>query len=115
MVNVKVKNGTPVTGPHLCKSCTWGQCTTGYRESDVFVICTNSTPNHVVPFSVRECTGYANRNRPDWEQMEKLAINLTTEMKRKPVAGFRAAGFASVPVIEEDEEHEDELEEVARS
>ena len=115
MVTVRVKDGTSVAGPHLCKNCNWGQYTTGYRDSDLFVICTNSSPARVVPFAVRECTDFEDRHRPDWEQMEKLAINLTTEMKRKPVAGFRAAGFASVPVIEEDEEHEDELEEVARS
>jgi len=35
---------------------------------------------------------------------------------RKPTPGFRGAGFATVPVIEEEEdEYEDELEEVARS
>ena len=115
MVNVKVKNGTPVAGPHLCRTCTWGQYVTGYRESDVFVICRNAEPNRVVPFVVRECTGYTDRDRPDWEQMKKLAIDLSEEVKRKPVRGFRSAGFATVPVIEEQEDHEDELEEVARS
>jgi len=116
MVNVNVKNGTPVAGPHLCRNCTWGQFVTGYRETDLFVICTNSSPNRMVPFAVRECTEHQDRNRPDWEQMEKLAINLTSETQRKPTPGFRGAGFASVPVIVEDEdEHEDELEEVARS
>ena len=115
MVNVKVINGTPVTGPHLCRTCTWGQYVTGYRESDLVVICRNTEPNRVIPFSVRECTGYCDRDRPDWEQMEKLAINLTTAINRKPTPGFRGAGFANVPVSDEDEEHEDELEEVAQS
>lgn len=114
MVSVKVKNGTPVAGPHLCRNCNWGQYVTGYRESDLFVICTHSDPNRVVPFAVRECTGYQDRNRPDWEQMEKLAINLTEEVKRKATPGFRGAGFATFPGLEEDEP-EDELEEVARS
>lgn len=114
MVNVKVKNGTPLAGPHLCRHCSLGQVVTGYRETDLFVICTNSRPNHLVPFPVRECTEYQDRNRPDWEQMEKLAIDLTEEMKRKPTPGFRGAGFASVPVVVENED-EDELEEVARS
>ncbi len=117
MVNVKVKNGTPVAGPHLCRNCNWGQYVTGYRESDLVVICTNSDPNRVVPFAVRDCTGYQDRNRPDWEQMEKLAINLTEEVKRKATPGFRGAGFATVPVLEDEDEseNEDELEEVARS
>jgi hypothetical protein len=113
MVNVKVKNGTPIAGPHLCRNCNWGQYVTGYRESDLFVICTNSTPNRVVPFTVRECTEYQDRNRPDWEQMEKLALNLAVEVKRKATLGFRGTGFATIPVL--DEENEDQLEEVARN
>ena len=114
MVNVKVKNGTPIAGPHLCRNCNWGQYVTGYRESDLFVICTNASPNRVVPFTVRECTEYQDRNRPDWEQMEKLAINLTQEVKRRATPGFCGAGFATIPVLDEDE-NEDPLEEVARS
>ncbi len=114
MVHVKVKNGTPVAGPHLCRNCNWGQFTTGYRESDLFVICTNSSPARVVPFIVRECTEYQDRNRPDWEQMEKLAISLTSAVKRNATPGFRNCGFARVPIIVNDED-EDELEEVARS
>jgi hypothetical protein len=114
MVNVKVKNGTPVAGPHLCRHCNWGQFVTGYRDSDLFVICTNTSPNRVVTFAVRECTEYQDRNRPDWEQMEKLAINITSTISRNPTPGFAGAGFAAVSGIEEDEEH-DELEEVARS
>ena len=116
MVKVNVKNGTTVAGPHLCRNCNWGQYVTGYRESDVFVICTNSNPARAVPFVVRECTEYEDRSRPDWQQMEKLAIDVSSEMMRKPTPGFRGAGFATVPVIEEEEdEYEDELEEVARS
>jgi len=114
MVKVNVNNGTPVNGPHLCRNCNWGQFMTGYRESDVFVICTNSNPARVIPFVVRECTEYQDRNRPDYEQMEKLAISFSTEVNRKPTPGFRGRGFASVPVIVEDE-NEDELEKVARS
>ena len=114
MVKVNVNNGTPVSGPHLCKNCNWGQFTTGYRESDLFVICTNSSPARVVPFVVRDCTEYQDRNRPDWEQMEKLAISLTTEARHKPTPGFCGNGFAPVPVVVDDE-HEDELEEAARS
>src|SRR5579871_581530 len=114
MSKLNVKNGTPVAGPHLCRNCNWGQYMTGYRESDLFVICTNSNPARVVPFVVRECTEYEDRYRPDWEQMQKLAINLTEEVARKPTPGFRASGFATVPVVVDDE-REDELEEVARS
>jgi hypothetical protein len=114
MVKLNVKNGTPVTGPHICRNCNWGQYTTGYRESDLLVICTNTSPARAVPFVVRECTEYEDRNRPDWEQMEKLAISLAPEVNRKPTPGFCGNGFARVPVVVDDED-EDELEEVARS
>ena len=114
MSKLNVKNGTPVGNTHLCRNCSSGQFTTGFRESEVMVICTNSNPARVVPFVVHDCTEFQDRNRPDWEQMEKLAISLEAEVKRKPTPGFRGSGFATVPAIVEDE-NEDELEEVARS
>jgi len=112
MGKLKVKNGTPVGTEHLCRSCTHGQFTTGYRESDLMVICTNPSPARVVPFSVYECTEYWDRSRPGWEQMEKLAIDFN-EGHRKPTQGFRGSGFARVPVVVEDDE-EGDREEVAR-
>ena len=36
-----------------------------------------SEPNIVVPFTIHECTGYYDKNRPTWEQMEKLAIHVS--------------------------------------
>jgi hypothetical protein len=114
MSTFNIKNGTPVGNEHLCRNCSNGQFTTGYRESEVMVICTYSSPARVVPFVVHECTEFQGRGRPDWEQMEKLAINLDTEFQRKPTPGFRGSGFATVPVVVDDEE-ETELEEVARS
>jgi hypothetical protein len=114
MGKLNVKNGTPMGNAHLCRNCRNGQFTTGYRECDVLVICTNSNPARVVPFPVHECTEFWDRNRPEYEEMEKLAINFNNNPHRNPTPGFRASGFASVPVIVEDED-EDELEKVARS
>jgi len=114
MVNVNVKNGTPVGNLHLCRNCLNGQFTTGYRDSDALVICTNSSPARIVPFPVHECTAFWDRNRPSFEQMDKLAISMSNNPHRKPTPGFRGAGFATVPVVVDDE-NEDELEEVARS
>ena len=114
MGSVNVKNGTPMGNAHLCRNCTNGQYTTGYRESDVLVICTNSSPARIVPFPVQECTEFWDRNRPSYKEMDDLAISMGDAPHRKATAGFRAAGFASVRVVVEDED-EDELEEVARS
>jgi hypothetical protein len=110
MGKVNVKNGTPVGNAHLCRSCLHGQFTTGYRETDVLVICTNSSPARLVPFPVYECTDYWDRNRPDYEEMQKLALDFS-DGRRKPVRGFSAAGFAAV--ANEDDDGEDEQEDEA--
>src|SRR5579862_5071382 len=114
MSKLNVRNGTPVGNTHLCRKCTNGQFTTGFRESEVMVICTNSNPARVVPFVVHECTEFQDRGQPDWEQMEGLAISLQAEVKRKSTPGFRGTGFATIPAIVEDE-NEEGLEEVAQS
>ncbi|MGH9559981.1 MAG: hypothetical protein ACRD3S_00880 [Terracidiphilus sp.] len=98
MSKLKLKDGTPEGNAHLCRNCTNGQFTVGYRESDVLVICTNSSPGRLVPFHVRECTAFWDRNRPDYEEMTKLALDFS-DGKRKPIAGFRNSGFARVPVV----------------
>jgi len=112
MGKLNVKDGTPVGCEHLCRSCINGQYTTGYRESDLLVICTNSSPGRVVPFPVSECTDYWDRNRPSYDEMNKLALSFS-EGRRKATPGFRGNGFARVPVIVEDG-GEDDQEEVAR-
>jgi hypothetical protein len=112
MGKLHVKNGTPVGSTHLCRTCTWGQFMTGYRESDLLAICTNTSPNIVVPFTVYECSGYSDKQRPDWEQMQKLAIDI------QPVRiSSKTAGFTTIqtlrPVKKTGDEDED-ADEVAR-
>lgn len=105
MGKLNVKNGTPVGSEHKCRGCVHGQFTVGYRDSDYLVICTNVNPNQVVAFPVYECTEFWDRHRPDWEQMEKLALDFS-EGHRKPVPGFRGNGFARVAAVVDDEEEE---------
>jgi len=109
MGKLKVKDGTPAGNEHLCQRCSNGQFTVGYRETDVLVVCTNSSPARVVPFPVQECTDFWDRNRPSYVEMTKLALDFSA-CRRKPVAGFRA-GFTSPPftVHEGDEDEEDEV------
>jgi hypothetical protein len=89
MGKLNVRNGTPVGTEHLCKGCRNGQYVTGYRESDVLVVCALSTPSFVVPFSVHQCTDFEDRQKPDWEQMEKLAIQIQPERVSKKTRGFQ--------------------------
>ncbi|MGB0063267.1 MAG: hypothetical protein WBP85_02385 [Terracidiphilus sp.] len=107
MSKPKVKNGTPLGNVHLCRNCTNGQFTVGYRESEVLVLCTNASPALLVPFPVYECTGYWDRNRPGYEEMQKLALDFS-DGRRKPIAGFRNSGFARIPVVVKCDEDEDE-------
>jgi hypothetical protein len=112
MGKLNVKDGTPVGSEHLCRSCINGQFTTGYRVSEVFVICTNVSPSRVVPFPVHECTDFHDRFRPSWDQMEKLALSFD-ETRRKATPGFRGNGFGRVPAIVDDGCEDQEQDDVA--
>jgi hypothetical protein len=113
MGNLYVKNGTPVGNEHLCKGCKNGQFMTGYRESDVLVICGNLNPAFRLPFVVHECSDFEDRGRPDWEQMEKLAIAIQPVRVSKKTRGFSFSD-ATKPEYEPAavDEDEDEFEDV---
>jgi hypothetical protein len=114
MGKLNVKNGTPVGNEHLCKGCTNGQFTTGYRESDILVVCTNVYPSIRLPFVVHQCSDFQDRLRPDWEQMEKLAIQIQPVRISKKTKGFnvldplRPEKPEYEPAIPEGDEEEDE-------
>jgi hypothetical protein len=98
-----IKGGTPVGSESLCRSCTYAHTMTGYRESELITVCTNVGPNIVVPFQIYECTGYYDKNRPDWQQMQKLAINVS-DAPLKPLGFKVSAGF----MPESDEENDED-------
>jgi hypothetical protein len=87
MSNTYIKNGTPVGSDSLCGTCANAQIIFGYRESEQITICTAVGPNLILPFTVYECTAYYDKNRPTWDQMQKLAIHITPG-PLKPV-GFK--------------------------
>jgi hypothetical protein len=76
----------------------------GYRESEELVYC-----NYVfeqllpVPFKVRECVNHADKNKPTWEQMQKLAIEIKPAVSYKPV-GFNRSGTGFVTEDETEDE-----------
>jgi hypothetical protein len=88
MGKLHVKDGTPVGNEHLCKSCTWGQITVGYRESEVLVFCTNTSPNFKVLFPVHECSAYYDKHKPDLLQMKRLAIDINPRRFTAKTKGF---------------------------
>jgi len=87
MGKVYIKNGTPVGAESLCKTCANALVFTGYRESEQTTMCTYVHPNIVLPFTVNTCTGYYDKNRPSYKQMQDLAIDVTPA-PLKPV-GFK--------------------------
>jgi len=113
MGKLNAKNGTPVGNTHLCNSCSWGQFITGYRESDRLAICTNTSPNIALPFTVYECSSFSDKHKPGWEQMEKLAIQLQPVRVSARTAGFSGVS-ASCPVTSIDKDEAEERDQVAR-
>ena len=111
MGKLTIKNGTPVGSTHLCRSCTFGHFVTGYRESDLLAICTNTDPNIVLPFTVYECSSYADKHKPSWEQMKNLAIHIRPVRVSAKTRGFSAV--TNRPAVTTDDQ--DEQQEVARS
>ena len=98
MSKIHVKNGTPIGSCSLCDTCSNAQSIRGYRESETLVICHYAFDDPIrLPFKVHECTTYQDRNKPDWEQMEKLAIYIVPCTSAKP-AGFRRAPRAEQEV-----------------
>lgn len=83
---------------------------TGYRESEFMTMCDNVHPNIVVPFTIYECTGYYDKNRPSWSDMKKLAIDVTPD-PMKPVGfrvgvGFHEAAVRQATVKTEDDNYD---------
>ena len=94
MGNTVIKGGTPVGSASLCRTCTRALILSGYRESEMLTMCTYPEPNIAVPFVVYECTGYYDKNRPSWQQMQKLALDVTTD-PLKPVGFKTGPGFTT--------------------
>ena len=104
MRKVNVKNGTPVGNQHLCKRCTWGQFITGYRDSDLLVICTNANPSFAVPFPVHECSEFNDRHRPTIDQMNRLAIRVNSVRLSARTRGFQAVTRVQPVRVDENED-----------
>ena len=107
MSKTYVKGGTPVGSESLCRTCSNAQIMTGYKESEMVTICCGVNPNIVVPFRIYECTGYYDKNRPTWQQMEKLAIHVS-QGNPKPVGFKVGVGFGASPAVADEDEDESE-------
>jgi hypothetical protein len=106
MGKLNVRNGTPVGNQHLCKRCSWGQFVTGYRESDLLVICMRGDPSFRVPFAVYECSEFSDKHRPTFEQMNRLAIRVNSVRLSARTRGFQTV--SRVQTVRVDDKDQDE-------
>lgn len=97
---VRVKNGTPLHGESLCETCSLAHIERGYGESELLVVCQATSPDHRVPYRIRECSGYVEKKRQTLYEMEKIAWVLA------PREGKRKAGFVPCKEVEDDSEIE---------
>ena len=61
-----MKGATQHRWKSLCDTCGYAPIVTGFRESELAVICKGVYPNFAVPYKVQDCTSYLDRNRPDY-------------------------------------------------
>jgi hypothetical protein len=110
MGKVHVKGGTPVGSESLCRTCSNAHIMIGYRESERITACSGIHPNILVPFNIYECTGYHDKNRPTYNQMQKLAIHVDTA-PMKPVGFKTGAGFHQATVVRVGGDDDDDYDE----
>jgi len=101
-MDIYVRNGTPIDGPSLCETCSYGHLIRGYRQGEEIAVCEATSPVLHLTFRVRECTGYLDKTRQTLYDMEKIAWTLA------PRGSKRRAGFLPPPQIMH-EEQETEL------
>src|SRR3954470_14351905 len=73
----KVYGGTPVGTQSRCDSCSHSHVVKGYSAKELIVICEWAYPSVRIPFPVSDCSHYANGRLPDYEDLEKIALDLT--------------------------------------
>ncbi len=101
---MRIKNATPADGQSLCRTCSYVHMQKGYRDSEELIFCTYRSWNapRPVPFKVRDCTDYTDRDVPDMSDMEEMALTINPEPTLKR-AGFRGNGSGfSDPAANED-------------
>lgn len=86
MAKIAVKNGTPMHGESLCKTCTHGHWQKGFRESEEIVFCNWAFDAfRRVTFAVAECSHFTDTRIPSMDAMEDMATILGQSRR---VTGF---------------------------
>jgi hypothetical protein len=99
----KVYGGTKVGDESRCDTCIYARIVKGYSESEQLSICDRAYPSLVIPFKVRECSDYVDQRLPEFEQMERIALDLTWVKPSRP-AGFKTSSAGKNGSAEETRE-----------
>jgi hypothetical protein len=90
-----IYGGTPVGTTSRCDTCVHACVIRGYSENEKLTICEYPYPAFPVPFKVAECTNYANKALPPFDQMEKIALSIEPKT-RVPVRGFAVSDLFEI-------------------
>jgi hypothetical protein len=63
MFKLFIRGGIAHGRTSLCATCASAHIVTGYRESEMVVICTEGNPHIPIRFEVKDCTEYSPRNQ----------------------------------------------------
>ena len=93
-----VRNGTPLTGDWLCRTCTHALIQKGYSESEEQVSCAYGywEMPRLLPFKVRECSGYEDCRLSKYQGMAEIAWPLISK------SAGRQPGFVTEHKAEEE-------------
>ena len=58
----------------LCLTCTWGLVRRGFRVAEEETLCRLVSPNALVPFPVRDCSGYADHRTAETAAIRRIGF-----------------------------------------
>lgn len=84
---LKIRTAAPEGTSPLCHTCKSGLVLRGAALSEEAIFCDYGSPLFAVPFRVRECSGYTDREQAPLYEMQDAAKVIEVTLAR--AAGFR--------------------------
>lgn len=91
MTKYKGVAGGTITGPPLCRTCSFASYIQGRSEGQTLLFCSAIHDGRPMPFEAYECSAYEDKRLPTRNAMEKTAWILRTDEFRKTI-GFVSPG-----------------------
>ncbi len=96
------RNSAPLAGDWLCRTCSHALIQKGYSDSEEQVSCAYGyfEMPRLLPFKVRECSGYEDRRLSGYKGMEEIAWTI------KSMSARRQSGFIATTESKTEEQSE---------